>query len=71
MRIGQAWTGEMHCRELLQPIFEDIELRVLISEDQLWAKPSRRKRGRDGRKLDRLRPSADDEPDVCGSQPSP
>jgi hypothetical protein len=71
MRIGHAWTGEMHCRELLQPIFGDIELRVLISEDQLWAKRPRRKRGGDGRKLDRLRPSADDEPDVCGAQPSP
>lgn len=71
IRVGPAGTAEPGRAILAEAVLIRIESRMLAREDQTRLKAARGQCVSDGCKLDRFGPGADDEPNICGTQPSP
>jgi len=71
VRVHFAGAVEPRRAILGEAVFTRIERRMLAGEDQARLEAARGQRVSDGCKLDRFGPGADDEPNVCGAQPSP
>ena len=73
MIVGVALSRavEVDRRKSVEAVLDGIEGRVLAGQDQTWLETTRREGVHDGGKFDRFGPRADDQPDICRTQPSP
>lgn len=71
IRIRFARAIEPGRAILAKAMLSRIERRMLAGEDQARLQPARGQRVGDGGKFDGFGSGADDEPNVCGTQPSP
>jgi hypothetical protein len=71
IRIRFAGAIEPDRAILAKAMLSRIERGMLAGEDQARLQPPRGQRVGDGGKFDRFGSGADDEPNVCGTQPSP
>jgi hypothetical protein len=71
IRVGFAGAVEPDRAKLAEPVLIRIERRMLAGEDQARLEATHSQGVSDRCKLDRFGSGADDEPNVCGMQPSP